>query len=161
PCVGLRRAQGALGRSDGKASHGSAVAAELSTARLLLDTPYVVPYMREEDQCLPRRVRRGAAQSTSRCGGAQSGRSDPFSPGRIRDGTYRTSRFRPRRHVGWRRIVRRRRARRRTARRIRIVTLIIDAAPLVALGDTRDPLHSRVGELLREEPGELVVPAPV
>jgi predicted nucleic acid-binding protein len=41
------------------------------------------------------------------------------------------------------------------------VTLIIDAAPLVALGDSRDPLHSRVGDVLRGEPGELVVPAPV
>lgn len=41
------------------------------------------------------------------------------------------------------------------------MTLIIDAAPLVALGDTRDPLHARVGDVLRAEPGELVVPAPV
>jgi len=41
------------------------------------------------------------------------------------------------------------------------VTLIIDAAPLVALGDSRDPLHAQVGDLLRDEPGELVVPAPV
>jgi predicted nucleic acid-binding protein len=41
------------------------------------------------------------------------------------------------------------------------VTLIIDAAPLVALGDSRDPLHLRVGDLLREEQGQLVVPAPV
>jgi uncharacterized protein len=41
------------------------------------------------------------------------------------------------------------------------VTLIIDAAPLVALGDSRDPLHARVGDMLRAEPGELVVPAPV
>jgi len=41
------------------------------------------------------------------------------------------------------------------------VTLIIDAAPLVALGDSRDPLHTQVGDMLRAEPGELVVPAPV
>ncbi|HSR85903.1 MAG TPA: PIN domain-containing protein [Streptosporangiaceae bacterium] len=41
------------------------------------------------------------------------------------------------------------------------MTLIIDAAPLVALGDSRDPLHSRVGDVLRWEKGELVVPAPV
>jgi uncharacterized protein len=41
------------------------------------------------------------------------------------------------------------------------VTLIIDAAPLVALGDSRDPLHARVGDVLRAEHGELVVPAPV
>jgi predicted nucleic acid-binding protein len=41
------------------------------------------------------------------------------------------------------------------------VTLIVDAAPLVALGDTRDPLHSAVGELMRAEGGDLVVPAPV
>jgi uncharacterized protein len=41
------------------------------------------------------------------------------------------------------------------------VTLIIDAAPLVALGDSRDPLHSRVGDMLQTERGDLVVPAPV
>jgi uncharacterized protein len=41
------------------------------------------------------------------------------------------------------------------------VTLIIDAAPLVALGDSRDPLHSRVGDMLQAERGDLVVPAPV
>jgi uncharacterized protein len=41
------------------------------------------------------------------------------------------------------------------------VTLIIDAAPLVALGDSRDPLHARVGDLLQAEQGDLVVPAPV
>jgi uncharacterized protein len=41
------------------------------------------------------------------------------------------------------------------------VTLIIDAAPLVALGDSRDPLHARVGDLLQAERGNLVVPAPV
>jgi predicted nucleic acid-binding protein len=41
------------------------------------------------------------------------------------------------------------------------VTLIVDAAPLVALGDSRDPLHSAVGELMRAEGGDLVVPAPV
>jgi uncharacterized protein len=41
------------------------------------------------------------------------------------------------------------------------VTLIIDAAPLVALGDSSDPLHSLVGDVLRGEPGKLVVPAPV
>ena len=41
------------------------------------------------------------------------------------------------------------------------MTLIIDAAPLVALGDSRDPLHSQIGDLLRGEPGELVAPAPV
>ena len=41
------------------------------------------------------------------------------------------------------------------------MTLIIDAAPLVALGDSRDPLHAQVGDVLRAENGELVVPAPV
>jgi uncharacterized protein len=41
------------------------------------------------------------------------------------------------------------------------VTLIVDAAPLVALGDSRDPLHARVGDVLRAEQGDLVVPAPV
>jgi uncharacterized protein len=41
------------------------------------------------------------------------------------------------------------------------VTLIVDAAPLVALGDSRDPLHATVGDLLRTEGGDLVVPAPV
>jgi uncharacterized protein len=41
------------------------------------------------------------------------------------------------------------------------VTLIVDAAPLVALGDARDPLHATVGHVLRAEGGDLVVPAPV
>jgi uncharacterized protein len=41
------------------------------------------------------------------------------------------------------------------------VTLIVDAAPLVALGDARDPLHAAVGDLLRAEGGDLVVAAPV
>jgi predicted nucleic acid-binding protein len=41
------------------------------------------------------------------------------------------------------------------------VTLIVDAAPLVALGDSRDPLHAAVGDVLRAEGGDLVVPAPV
>lgn len=41
------------------------------------------------------------------------------------------------------------------------MTLVIDAAPLVAVADRRDPFQSRVEALLREEPGELVIPAPV
>ena len=41
------------------------------------------------------------------------------------------------------------------------MTLIVDAAPLVALGDARDPLHAAVGDVLRAEGADLVVPAPV
>lgn len=41
------------------------------------------------------------------------------------------------------------------------MTLIIDAAPLVALGDRRDPLHHAVLQTLESESGDLVVPAPV
>ena len=41
------------------------------------------------------------------------------------------------------------------------MTLIVDAAPLVALGDARDPEHDAVLRVLRAEKGELVVPAPV
>jgi predicted nucleic acid-binding protein len=41
------------------------------------------------------------------------------------------------------------------------VTLVLDAAPLVAVADRRDPMKPRVEALLREEPGELVIPAPV
>jgi predicted nucleic acid-binding protein len=41
------------------------------------------------------------------------------------------------------------------------VNLIIDAAPLVALADRRDPQRERVEAALRAEAGELVVPAPV
>ena len=41
------------------------------------------------------------------------------------------------------------------------MTLIVDAAPLVALGDSRDRLHSAVSDLLHAEDGDLVVPAPV
>jgi uncharacterized protein len=41
------------------------------------------------------------------------------------------------------------------------VTLVIDAAPLVALADRRDPMKPRVEAVLRKESGELVIPAPV
>lgn len=41
------------------------------------------------------------------------------------------------------------------------MTLIVDAAPLVALGDSRDRLHAAVGDVMRAEGGELIVPAPV
>ena len=41
------------------------------------------------------------------------------------------------------------------------MTLIVDAAPLVALGDSRDRLHAAVGDVMRAESGELIVPAPV
>ena len=41
------------------------------------------------------------------------------------------------------------------------MTLILDSGPLVALADRKDPLGPRIETLLREEPGELVVPAPV
>jgi predicted nucleic acid-binding protein len=39
--------------------------------------------------------------------------------------------------------------------------LVLDAAPLVALADRADRLQGRVEACLREEPGELVIPAPV
>jgi uncharacterized protein len=41
------------------------------------------------------------------------------------------------------------------------LTLVIDAAPLVAVADRRDPMATAVAALLLEEPGELVIPAPV
>lgn len=41
------------------------------------------------------------------------------------------------------------------------MSLIVDAAPLVALGDRTDPLRPEVRRLLQEEPGDLVLPAPV
>lgn len=41
------------------------------------------------------------------------------------------------------------------------MTVVIDAGPLVALADRRDRLQGEVEALLRDEPGELVVPAPV
>jgi hypothetical protein len=41
------------------------------------------------------------------------------------------------------------------------VTLVVDAAPLVALGDEADPLQAIVERILRDEPGHLVLPAPV
>jgi predicted nucleic acid-binding protein len=41
------------------------------------------------------------------------------------------------------------------------LTIVVDAAPLVALADARDPLHGAVLDTLRRERGELVVPAPV
>ena len=41
------------------------------------------------------------------------------------------------------------------------MTLIIDSGPLVALADRRDPMQRRVQRLLVDEPGVLVVPAPI
>jgi predicted nucleic acid-binding protein len=41
------------------------------------------------------------------------------------------------------------------------LTLILDAAPLVAMADRRDPMAPTVLEILRDESGELVIPAPV
>jgi uncharacterized protein len=41
------------------------------------------------------------------------------------------------------------------------VTLIVDAAPLVALADAREPRRLEILELLREESGHLFIPAPV
>jgi predicted nucleic acid-binding protein len=41
------------------------------------------------------------------------------------------------------------------------VTLLVDAAPLVALADRRDPLRHAVREVLEAERGGLVIAAPV
>jgi uncharacterized protein len=41
------------------------------------------------------------------------------------------------------------------------MTLIVDAAPLVALGDSRDRLHAAVADVMKAERGDLVIPAPV
>jgi predicted nucleic acid-binding protein len=41
------------------------------------------------------------------------------------------------------------------------VTLVVDAAPLLALGDRSDPRHAAVRAVLESEPGDLVIPAPV
>jgi predicted nucleic acid-binding protein len=40
------------------------------------------------------------------------------------------------------------------------VTLLIDAAPLVALGDLAEPWREKILETLAGEPGSLVIPAP-
>ena len=41
------------------------------------------------------------------------------------------------------------------------MTLVIDAAPLVALADEREPRRDEILEILRAERGSLFVPAPV
>jgi predicted nucleic acid-binding protein len=41
------------------------------------------------------------------------------------------------------------------------MTLVLDAAPLVALADRSDRMHERVEAVLWDEPGDLVIPAPV
>ena len=41
------------------------------------------------------------------------------------------------------------------------MTLILDAAPLVAVADRRDPLRPLIEALLRDEVGELIIPAPI
>jgi hypothetical protein len=41
------------------------------------------------------------------------------------------------------------------------LTLVLDSAPLIALADRRDPMRTVIETLLRDEPGELVIPAPI
>ena len=41
------------------------------------------------------------------------------------------------------------------------MTLVVDAAPLVALADEREPRRIEILELLRSETGGLFIPAPV
>lgn len=41
------------------------------------------------------------------------------------------------------------------------MTLVLDAAPLVALADRGDPRCDEIQKTLEEEPGQLVLPAPV
>lgn len=41
------------------------------------------------------------------------------------------------------------------------MTLVLDMAPLVAVADRRDRMRPLIEALLRTEPGELVIPAPV
>lgn len=41
------------------------------------------------------------------------------------------------------------------------MTVVIDAAPLVAFGDANDPHFTRIDELLRTLDGPLIIPAPV
>ena len=41
------------------------------------------------------------------------------------------------------------------------MTLIVDAAPLIALNDRDDPDRGRIETLLRTYPGDVIVPAPV
>jgi predicted nucleic acid-binding protein len=41
------------------------------------------------------------------------------------------------------------------------LTLVLDAAPLVAVADRLDPMRSQIERLLSDEAGELVIPAPV
>jgi uncharacterized protein len=41
------------------------------------------------------------------------------------------------------------------------VTLILDAAPLVAVADANEPLREAILETMRAEAGSLVIPAPV
>jgi predicted nucleic acid-binding protein len=41
------------------------------------------------------------------------------------------------------------------------LTLVVDAGPLVAMADKRDPRQPQIQTLLREEAGELVIPAPI
>ena len=41
------------------------------------------------------------------------------------------------------------------------MTAVIDTAPLVALADRRDPRRAAVERLLTQEPGALIIPAPV
>ena len=41
------------------------------------------------------------------------------------------------------------------------MTLLLDAAPILALADRADPMQGAVAAVLRDEPGDLVIPSPV
>jgi hypothetical protein len=41
------------------------------------------------------------------------------------------------------------------------VTLVVDAAPIVAMSDPNEPRRSAILDVLRDEPGALAMPAPV
>ena len=40
------------------------------------------------------------------------------------------------------------------------MTLLIDAGPIVALADATDPTRERILDTLKQEPGDLILPAP-
>lgn len=41
------------------------------------------------------------------------------------------------------------------------MTMVVDAAPIVAVADRRDSAKGKIEALLRDEPGELIIAAPV
>ncbi len=123
--------------------------------------PYMIPYTYAQDELIPRRFRSRTVAAPGGSGRAHPGRNSSQRHCCLRGQAIGASLIRAHRFVRGRWDVGSGRVRGRVAERIWSLTLIVDTAPLVALGDSRDPNHDSVRGILESEPGPLIVPAPV